>query len=1131
MSYRIALVLLFLVAPVASEPSSTEIVLMATSDVHCRLCPDSSGAGLAAIATVVGELRAHMPASALLDVGDAFEGCPEADYYATVDTVSPHPLAKMMNRLGYEAMALGNHEFTYGMTLLKRVAGQVSFPMLAANVTAPSPVWRSHTVLQVGPARVLVVGVTTPWTALAEGPWLEDVRFEDPVETLRRLLPVLRKQEKPDLVCVLAHTGLGDGSTPGAENAGRAIAERVAGIDVLFLGHTHTTVHETVGSTLVLQPGVRGSAVAVATFTLARKGSGYAVTGREGSVLATAQPDSSLLLLCRQAEEPVRQWLDEPVGTLDTALTAGHGTHRLDEITRLIGEVMIAQGRGHAAFVPLASQRLVLPAGPVYRRDLYRLQPYLNRLVTVRLSAGDIRACLEEAAATWAPYPFDGSTRVAVAEGKRYDLFLAGTGLSYALDYTEPAGSRLRWVRRQGRPLPDSLDVVVTSYHRTGPGGYADLLTAPEIRRTDRYLRDLLADRFAAEASSPSRQETWWSLPSYRGHWAHSALDMFLARSGHKGLAGIDWLGYPSPEAALALVGAAWGGDVPPSLATLLSTHPITRGDLLVPLVRELPVPLCTFGSASDRFADIAPRTEASLWDSVVSSGLVAGLPGDSLLPDAAVSTADLVAFCLNARYRALTVVSSNDFHGHLERNPTRGHAGMEGMAAWVARARKANPEGVILLDAGDAMQGTPISNLFFGSSTIRLYRRLGYDALAVGNHEFDWGQSVLQDRIAEAGFPFLGANVLVEGTESPPEWLQPFTVVERGGARVAIMGFGTPETPWATLPDHVAGLHFEDPAMVFDRLLPAVHATDPDLIVVLAHLGLEEIEHELVGGAAVLTDAAAGKAHVLFNGHTHQTYARRIHGLPHLQGGSHGRACCVARAWLDRLGPDEPWVVPSVERLDLPGLRDPECAEAVETYRLELAPRTEVVVTQLAHPISRERNEAGESAMGRLIAESQRWMTGTQIAIMNTGGVRSDVDAGPVTWQALFTVQPFGNTLVKTTLTGKELLTTLEQGIHPDGTRLQLAGIEAWITLARSFGQRVVRAHLEDGTPINPEADYTVVVNNFMASGGDGFTVLRDASRKYDTGIVDVDAMIAYLKTMPQPVTVELPPRLRLAK
>jgi len=237
-----------------------------------------------------------------------------------------------------------------------------------------------------------------------------------------------------------------------------------------------------------------------------------------------------------------------------------------------------------------------------------------------------------------------------------------------------------------------------------------------------------------------------------------------------------------------------------------------------------------------------------------------------------------------------------------------------------------------------------------------------------------------------------------------------------------------------------------------------------------------------------------------------------------------------VVHARVDRLGIDEPWLRTEIVRLDPRDWKNPETAKIVDEYSKELAPKTQVVVVELGKPISRESNDAGESKMGRLIAEAQRNMVGVEIALMNSGGVRGDLYTGPVTWQELYHVQPFGNTLVKATLTGKELRQALEQGISPTSTSVQVAGINVLIDRSRSFGQRVRELLLEDGTAVEPDGEYAVVFNNFIGSGGDSFTVLRDCETKTDTGILDLDALIEYLHGFPEPVELEIEERMSIS-
>ncbi len=1121
------------------EAEPVELLILATTDLHCRLLPDSiRGGGLAKAAAVITELRAGAQSSILLDVGDAFEGSADADYYALVERAGPHPLIGAMNQLGYEAMAVGNHEFTYGLSFLEKVKQKLSFPLLAANLASDDVWWPGHTLIECGTIRVLVVGVTTPWTAEVEVNAVRGkVTFHDQVKRLRDIIPRLREELDPDLVVVLAHTGLGtEGFIPGSENQGYALATEVPGIDVLLLGHTHTTVNQNIKGSLVLQAGARGSHVAAARITLEPTESGWNILSKKGEVLSTdaVEPDPVLQEAFVRAQGPVAQWLNQEIGSLTEPLGAAMSSSRQDALSSVILETMLQYGQGSAAMIPAPAEDFLLPAGPVLRRDLYRLQPYLNHLVTVELTRDAFVQCLEHAAAVWDVYPYDGSYPPPVSPGRERNSFLVAGGIEYILDYTKEPGRRVIALKRFGKPArnSDTFHVVITSYMRTGVQGFTWFKDAPETRRSETWLRSYLEKWFAAHPHyRPGPWRGWFSLPTYQGHWAQLVLDKMLQQAENEVLVALDWTSPLMPMEMEVLAGTLLGQELSSQVADVLASPAIlTRGRLAEALVRWIPNAVATPGAAADRFVDIHPATSMSLWDSVVTSGLMAYLPGDSLRPDAPVDTDELISLLVNARYRALTLVSSNDFHGALERNPRRRQAGIGGAMAWITAARKENPAGVVLLDAGDVMQGTPISNLFNGESTISFYNQLGYDAATVGNHDFDWGQEILRDRAAQAHFPLLGANIIERESGRLPSFLQPWVMVERGGVRVAVIGVCTPATPMITLSDNVEGLEFLDPSTSIKQWLAGAKKEKPDIVALSSHLGLEYMKDRWVGEAIRIARAAAEEVDVFFNGHTHQFYATTVDGLPVLQGGSSGRAFSVVRMWVDRLGHQRPLLRARVERLDPTRYRDLEMERLVEEYRQELAPLTEVVIARLASPLSRISNDAGESPMGRVIAEAQRKMVGgAKIALMNPGGVRADLGAGDVTWQDLYTVQPFGNTLIKGTLSGKELVKALENGIRASGSNILVAGIDVYIDRARPFGKRVVKVLLEDGTPLDAHGKYEVVFNNFMGGGGDNYTMLKAAEPRIDTGFADVNALIKYLKKLPQPAEYTLPPRMHL--
>jgi 5'-nucleotidase len=169
-----------------------------------------------------------------------------------------------------------------------------------------------------------------------------------------------------------------------------------------------------------------------------------------------------------------------------------------------------------------------------------------------------------------------------------------------------------------------------------------------------------------------------------------------------------------------------------------------------------------------------------------------------------------------------------------------------------------------------------------------------------------------------------------------------------------------------------------------------------------------------------------------------------------------------------------------------------------------------------------------GEYALGRLIADAQRRATGAQVALMNNGGIRTDLPAGPITWEKLYELSPFGNRLVVLTLTGAKLRQAVEHAVRGSEPNAHVSGLVATYDPSRPAGSRVVSLTLEDGTPVRDDATYTVAVNDFLAGQGDAFTAFADPVARKDTGIVDLDALIDYLKSQPQPVRAPADARLR---
>lgn len=488
-------------------------------------------------------------------------------------------------------------------------------------------------------------------------------------------------------------------------------------------------------------------------------------------------------------------------------------------------------------------------------------------------------------------------------------------------------------------------------------------------------------------------------------------------------------------------------------------------------------------------------------------------------------------------------ILAINDFHGQLGpgRTVDGRPVGSAPVLAAYLKAREAQlPQGTLLVHAGDAVGASPpISALLQDEPTIEFLNYMGFDVGTVGNHEFDEGVAELLRLIRGgrhpktgyfpgAAFPYTVANVVDAETGDPI--LPPYVVKAVNGVRLGFIGVVTPETPTIVTPTGVAGLAFLDPAEAVNRWVPELKRQGVRAVVVLAHLGNDPaVPDEIVGPVADLARRVDDEVDIIISGHTHSYIDGWVDGKLIVQAYSYGTAFAdvdltvdpitgdvlvataeVVTTWADEVTPD-----PGVQAL-------------VDSYQEKVAPLVERQVAVAETAITRDPSPAGESALGNLIADAQRWKMGTDFAFMNPGGIRADLDAGPITWGELYAVQPFGNDLVKMTLTGEQIYRLLNQQWQEGRTRfLQISGLTYTYDESRPWGDRILEVRLPDGRPIDREARYTVTVNSFLAAGGDNFTVLTEGTDRV-VGPVDLDALVEYLEQMSGPVTARIEGRIQ---
>jgi 2',3'-cyclic-nucleotide 2'-phosphodiesterase (5'-nucleotidase family) len=513
-TYAVLLFVLF-AAPLAA--ATRTLTILHTSDLHGHVNPRDNperrefGEGLARVVTAVREARAAGGPILLLDSGDTIEGSPvQAMVLTGAIPDRGDPIVRAMNLAGYDAMAVGNHEFNFGLETLRRSERQARFPWLSANIveSGGKSAFAPYLVKGIAGVRVGILGLTTKNIPFWEPPrHVAGLEFLDTVVTARKYVPILRGREKCDLVVVLAHEGferdLATSKENGTseENQAWAIATEVPGIDLLLTGHTHTVIDpRRLGSTWVSQPGRFGGTLTRFDVTMEKAGSQWKVASIQGTNLPmkNVTPDPEILASVAAEHEAASKILSEAVANLAKPVSARGARTGDNALLDWLHAVQREQGKADLSFASLLPGSLPdWPAGPLTIGQIWAFYPYENTLVTVRATGKQVREALESAGRCISGVGFaDGKPvweRNPAVWGYNCDTL---EGAEYALDPIRPEGSRVLELKREGKPVrdEDSFTVALNSYRAAGSSGYSVWRSCPRVLESSRALRDLLIE-------------------------------------------------------------------------------------------------------------------------------------------------------------------------------------------------------------------------------------------------------------------------------------------------------------------------------------------------------------------------------------------------------------------------------------------------------------------------------------------------------------------------------------------------------------------------------------------------------------------------------------------------------------
>ncbi|MBV7505701.1 bifunctional 2',3'-cyclic-nucleotide 2'-phosphodiesterase/3'-nucleotidase [Bacillus sp. sid0103] len=1124
--------------------STATLRILETTDLHSNVLPYDyfkdapvTNYGLAKTATLIKQARSEVDNSMLFDAGDTIQGNPLASYVAKVNKLGPndtHPIYKAMNYLKYDAGIVGNHEFNYGLDYLKDVQEEVQFPIVNANIykddhdsdstndvnyftpykivdkTIKDADGNEH-VIKVG-----VIGFAPPQIMQ----WDKDnltgkVITKDIVAQANKFIPQM-KADGADVIVAIAHSGC-DIAAEGQEAAENAVYDltKVPGIDAMLFGHAHVNfpgdasfngkngidnTNGTINGVQAVEAGFWGNNLGVLDLALVQDTDGKWTVDKANSksvnrpVTAATASDETIVSDTQAIHDQTLAYVRGKIGTteipmhsfftrvMDDASTQIVNNAQMDYVKKAIADTEYKDYPVLSAAAPFKGGRggvadyTNITKGEVTIKSAADLYLFDNTLKAVEVTGDQVKRWIEESAKQFNTIdPNKAEAQDLLDYDFRpynYDVI---DGVKYEIDVTKPKGERVVNLRMMdGTPVQmDQKFIVATNNYRAGgSGGLAELKSAKVVVDSPFENRQILMDYITAKGTINPVADNNWKIAPIGG----------VAKA----------VFHSAPEAKPYL------GQQPD--------------------VKDLG----------------ASTTKAGY---------------------------ELYELDQNVHVQLLGI---NDFHGQLDTwrsiKDSTGKVvdysgGVEWLAAYLKDREATNPANTLMLQAGDLVGASPpVSALLQDEPTIRMMNEIGMDVGTIGNHEFDEGVAEMKRLIHGGDHPktaqyeakygkftgstmdYVVANVVDEKTNETI--LPPYAVKEVEGVKIGFIGVVTTETPTIVTPKGVEGVKFTDEVTAVNKYAKELTDQGVKTIVVLAHNpGTSKTDGTAATGKVVdMAKAIDPAVDVIYGAHDHKYLNTNVDGKVLVQSWSYGTAFSDIDLTIDPTTGDvikDQTKAEVVDTLHSKITANAKIKAELDGYQEDIKPVVSQVVGTTSAAITNVANTSGESALGNLIADGMRSVTGTQLGFMNSGGIRNPLPEGTITWGDLFKVQPFGNDLVTMTVTGDQIRTLLNQQFQapPSYNKIMaISGLKYTWSDNKPYGSKVLDIYLENGTPLDPTAEYTITVNNFMADGGDGFAVLKSGKNRV-TNVVDLDGFIQYFKSLPQPVTSQIEGRIVLDK
>jgi 2',3'-cyclic-nucleotide 2'-phosphodiesterase (5'-nucleotidase family) len=553
-----ALLLALFVSVGAQQPNSrVHITIIGTTDLHGNILPKDyytgkpDARGLAKAATIIRKARQENPNLLLLDSGDTIQGTPLEYYHNKKNNQPPDPMMLIMSALHYDAMAVGNHEYNFGLPVLEKARREATFPWLSANTYdkgAARPHYQPYLLKEIAGVRVGILGLTTPgipnWDN-AEN--YEGLEFREPVSEAKKWVRILHDKDRADVVVIAMHMGLGEDLKTGAvspgqvphENEALTIARQVPGVDVILMGHTHRVVPSlyvnsdpvTISGSrdpstnrmsypgvLLTQADYWGKHVARVDLYLDKTSDGHwrlrAKSAHTIPVTDRTEADPEILKLAESYDRETENWLGRVIGESAEELHAAVARFRDTAILDLVQRVQLEAGKADVSMVASFNALARIPRGPVTVREIAGLYVYENTLVVLEVTGKQLKDALEHSAKYFRAYEPGKEVSDLVDEkipGYNFDI---AEGVSYELNLAKPVGQRIEKLSFKGQPVKPAqkFRLATNNYRVNGGGGYTMYKDAPVVYRSSELIRDLIIDWVERHKTIPAEPTNNWRI-------------------------------------------------------------------------------------------------------------------------------------------------------------------------------------------------------------------------------------------------------------------------------------------------------------------------------------------------------------------------------------------------------------------------------------------------------------------------------------------------------------------------------------------------------------------------------------------------------------------------------------------